>query len=296
MPMALIRPIEINTYNNSCVCTVGGGANTTCEISTGGYANILAVMRAFETEINAEMFAGQVDVYLSTDWKVVIHNADVLDNGTLTIDWDGGAGTTDTDLRDMIGFTANLSITHDSTSTATYTPQYCWLPTYEAADPEAWVYSPIFSGATSVSGALSGLALADGRYTRTPKWPVEKDTNSRIARATTTYEQVRCFEQFVNDVKTAAPTATTTEGINLKGFYLIHDRSVYTGSTPTVAIPTTMTSGGVDTELAAPDRYVYCSIEAGTVPDIALSTDGQQLYYDCSVPIHTATAPTWNRP
>jgi len=292
--MALCRPIEIHATNRDFTVDVGGGAQARV-VPVGVYGSILTALEELEDVIQGE--ANTSTVRLSTDWKVVISFSIDSSPVTTAVVW------TDQALGRLLGFTGNLS--GAASYTATYTPEYCWLPTYETSDAEQWEYKPKFSGATSVSGQLSGVALAGGRYDRTAEWPVEFDYNSKIMRATESFtwtsvyypQQIRCLEQFVDDVKNAAPTADDADGLNMKGFYVIHCRSVYTGSTPTVAIPSSMDSGGVMTQLSSsPDRYVYCSLQSGSLPSMPLASDDQSIYRDCSMTLHTATAPTWNQP
>lgn len=293
MPMALTRPIEITASNKDFRFGYDAVGPSVFAIPEGLYGSVLTLITEIEAAI-AVTYAN-IDVYLTSDFKIAF---DYTGASTITLDW------LDNDLGPLLGFYREGI--EAAPMVAGYTPQHCWLPTYETSDPEAWKYTPVFSGAVSVSGLLSGISLASGRYNRTATWPVEYDYNSKISRAVTstswaatTYypQQERCFEQFIDDVKTAEPTASTAEGINMKGFYIIHDRSVYTGTSPTVAIPSSMGSGGVDTEFSSsPDRYVYCSILPNALPSMPLSADGQQLFHDCSIPLHTATAPTWNQP
>jgi len=292
MPMALCRPIEVTTSNNSFTVSYDGGAATPCVLTQGVYGCILTLLDELEDSIQA--VAATADVFLSTAWKVQI-SAGVGHTIALVF--------TDTALGKLLGFTADPA--SGGTARADYTPEYCWLPTFENANPVTWTHAPTFAGGTSVTGLLSGVSLTSARYSAVPRWPAEADTNAKISRAVTEdvygggvtvyYPQAdRCFEQFWHDVREAAPSQTTADGLNLKGFYLIHDRSVYVSSVP---IPSSMDSGGVKTEAeTTPDRYVYCSIAGDAKPTIELSVDGQNLYYDVSMPIHTATAPTWNVP
>lgn len=295
MPMALCRPIEVTTSNDTFTVSYDGGAATPCALTNGVYGCILTLLDELEDAIQA--VAATADVFLSSDWEVQI-SAGVGHTIALVF--------SDTALGKLLGFSADPA--SGGTARADYTPEYCWLPTFENANPVTWTHAPTFAGGTSVTGLLSGVSLTSARYTAVPRWPVERDYNSKISRAVTEdvygggatvyYPQAdRCFEQFFFDIRDAAPTMTTADGLNMKGFYLIHDRSVYATSTPTVAIPSSMTSGGVQTELSTtPDYYVYCSIAGDARPSIELSADGQNLYYDVSIPVHTATAPTWNVP
>lgn len=293
MPMALCRPVEINDDNKNFSISYDGGGAVALTLPTGVYGSILTVLDELEDTIQASV--ASTNVYLSTTW----HTKIAVNLGhTLAITW------TDPALGLLLGYDGDC--TAAQINTAAYTPEYCWFPAYEASDPDAWRHEPTFAGSNAVNGLLAGLSFTPGRYTRTLEFPAERDYNAKISRAatvdtfgaTTFYpQQRRCFEQFATDVLAAAPTDTDSEGINMHGFYVVHDRSVYAGAAPSVAIPSSMDSGGVDTEFdTSPDRYVYVCPVAGAMPGLELFGDRQNIYYTCSLAVMTATAPPWNRP
>ncbi len=291
MTAALLRPIEIHDDNKNFRVEYNLGGMIAVVLSTGVYASILTLITEIETQ--CKTVSANATVYLDSSFKVTFAGSGT----TFTLDW------TDQALGRMLGFTGNLS--GEDTYTATYAPQYCWLPLRETSDNNPWLRKPVFKGSRAANGLLSGFNLAPIRQTREIQWPAEQGANVYKCRATTSYtwtstyypEQERCLEQFVEDVQGAAPSATTGSGLNMKGFYFVCDRSVYTGTSPTVAIPSSMNSGGVDFVLSSsPDRYVYCTVDKDSGFRPAATIPTEQTFFDVGLNVETASAPTWSQP
>lgn len=283
MTQGFLRPIEITSSNSGFTANYDAGGAVAKTIPSGVYGCILNVIAEFEDQIG-----NSVDVYLDANWKV---NIDAGGGHTIAIVWDG-TGATDTALRDMMGFTGNLAA--GQTHTATYTPQYCWLPTYQSADREYWGVRQrdTFRGSMAQNGRLAGVTSGPTIYYRPFTFEFETAVKTYRSSADVAAEQTRTFEEFMEQCRQAMPTDSSNP--NPKGFYYLPDRSIYTTSTPSTAIPDTMTSGGVDFALdSGADVYVFCHADVGGADDPSPAMPNNRDYYKIAFEAHTATAPTW---
>jgi hypothetical protein len=291
MTQAFLRPIEIvaDVNDGFSIAHDGGGAQAKT-LTAGTYANILVLLREFE--IVCQTVDVDCDVYLNADWKIVITTNPAQTNEFTLID---------EDLASLLGFTS-ATLADALTHTATYTPEYCWLPTYQSADREYWgrKQRDTFRGSMAQNGRLAGVTAGPTLNYRRFTYEFETAVKTYLSPATLAYtitstyypEQRRCFEYFMEQCRQVMPT--TSGEPSPKGFYYLPDRSVYTTSTPTVAIPTSMDSGGINFDLASsPDRYVFCHADVGGAGDPDPSLPAGRDYFKINFEAHTATAPTW---
>jgi hypothetical protein len=277
----------MTTSNNGFDGNYDAGGAVAKTIGVGVYGCFLNVLAEFVDQLKT-INAG-INAYIDANWKVVI---DAGGGHTIAIRWDGVDATRDTALRDMLGFTGNLAAAQ--THTATYTPQYCWLPTYQSADREYWGrrQADAFRGSMAQNGRLAGVTAGPTLYYRDFTFQYETAVKSYRSSADVVAEQTRTFEEFMEQCRQAQPT--TSGNPNPKGFYYVPDRSIYTTATPSTAIPDTMTSGGVDFELdTGADVYVFCHADVEGAGDPTPAIENNKNYYELQFTAHTATAPTW---
>lgn len=119
------------------------------------------ILDAFEDALNAAPGAAYWSVRLQASGAVrITYNS----TGTGTITW------TSTDLRNLLGFTGNLSLAQDAYSTATYAPGGCIVASCADEEDTGWQATP--TGVAS-SETLAGVAV------------VSDSTHRKISRACT---------------------------------------------------------------------------------------------------------------
>jgi hypothetical protein len=239
-----------------------------------------------------------LSAHINSDYKIVIAWSGP-DPGISGITW------TDPDLGKILGFRANETSTATS-HTATDTPLYTWLPTYHSNDQGRFWKEEDFAGGVSVSAMLSGISLTPSRRIRKITWDAEPAVKVAEEAAETsvtfdgTYypEEERCLEKFVSGARTVSPVDTDAEGLSLKGCYYVPDLDVYTGTSPTVAIPSSMDGGGHRLYLSSsPDRYLWCTIDK-TFATPKTRVNRSIAWYSVEVSLIACpnSVPAWNAP
>jgi hypothetical protein len=292
---ALVRPVEITASNNTLTVTwtgAGGGGPTAVNVPVGLYSSYYDVLDALSTALTATDVT--LSAYMNSDHKTVI----AASAGVVQVTF------TDEALGRFLGYRETTG--GAAAETATDTPQNCWIPTYYSYDDQRFflIQRDSWRGGKSVVGRLAGVKLTTDRYGRTIQWDANPATNVSPEAAQVTYQfngagdyyqpqAERCFEQFINDCRTATLQATTSENLNPKGCYYIHDWSGYISG----AHPTSMDSGGINFDLLTnPDTYVFCSPPTGGISRPNHVSNTAKNYYSVEVELTTATAPTWNVP
>ena len=285
MPEALLRPIEIGAATKDFTVTVGGGG-TSKALTTGIHASIITLLHEFEALCQA--YDGNITVRLSSDFKVVI----AISASTIAITW------ADTALGKLLGFTGNLSaaVSH----TATYTPEFCFLPTYHSYDGGRFAANQGdgFSGSVAIDGTLAGVSAGTPRLERTLAWSTESAAKvfKEAATVTATYsstnypEQLRCFEHFCLEARSVTTASGSTSA---KGCYFLPAREDWTGTSPTNALISTMTAGTERFNLAAsPSTYLFCHLDPRGPKEPRLRNDKTIAYYDIELFLRSAAIPS----
>jgi hypothetical protein len=293
---ALVRPVEISASNNTATVTWtggGGGGPTAVNVPVGMYSSYYDVLDAFNTLIVA-LYAG-LSATMDSNHKTVV----AASSGTVAVSF------TDVDFGRLLGYRANISAA--ASTTATDTPLNCWIPTVYTMDDQRFhvQQDQVFKGSRSVIGQLSGVQLTTGQYERILRWDAQPATNVFIEAAQTQYDwsgttyypqAERCFEQIMIDARTAKLSETTSNNLNPKGFYYIHDWTGYTAGSH----PTDLGSGGIKFDLGAgtvsPDTFVFCTPDPQGPPLPEHLDKTAKNYYSVQAGVLTATAPTWNKP
>ena len=291
--IALHRPVEITADNDTMEFAYDSQPLQSVSLDQGVYGSVMELLPELKTKIAATY--ANVDVYLNSDHKVTFAYS-----GATTIQ----LKFTDPDLGVLLGYYED-SIENASYYSADYVSPLIWLPTRETSDPDVWRLLENFKGSRTVNGQVSGVSITSDRYARKFEWPAEPVTNTLISRGTETVtynstdyhpDSAGCLGQWLADMRAARPT-TDANGLSLNGCYIIHDRSVYEGASPTVALPTSMDSGGIRTELSSsPDRYVWATVNPGDNVDTSPTIDDRCTYQDIKLGFETATAPSWSKP
>jgi hypothetical protein len=144
------------------------------------------------------------------------------------------------------------------------------------------------SGAVSSSGALSGLAIPAQRR-RTFKWSHELATNIGPEYAEDDTLADQCLDRFVDGARTVSGTLD----VSPRGMYYAVNLDQYTGTTPSTALPSTWDSGSVEfAKTSNPSQYVFCNVP-DPLPTPSREQESNTTYFDISITLQTATAPSW---
>jgi len=294
MQQAICRAIEVDTSTDTLTVQVAGGAVRTLTPSHSLYANILSLLQDLATQ---EIW-GEFTIGINSSYKVVITavagDVAVAVGGTLG----AVAGTANT----ILGFTGEESVSA-GVFTAAYTPQGMWLPTYITSDTNRWTEAPgeTFRGSMGADGNLSGVSYT-ARRKRTLTWPWEfnynaieyaddasdSDEKGYIARAQ------RSFTRVITDARQTALAYSGSGNLHCKGVYFIHDLDAFQGVTANNwPASTSWTSGNLITDTTSDDwlGFIFCS--AGPPTITGASDDTQRAYYDLSLELTSAVAPSW---
>jgi len=277
-----LRPIEITADNNTF--TVSRGP-TTISLPTGLYANIVTVMASMNNSVRNDG-AGPV--------SFTIRYADGYD--FLTYANTAGADVTwdDTDLRDLLGFTTNL--TGGSTFNSDYSPAYAWVPTFNKANQSVFEVDQRreFIGKMASDGTIAGTTAGPTIHYLDLEFQHELATNIFESKCTNAYEVERCLETFGREARTAYPSVDTI--LSPKGFYYYPDANVLHTDPPyTTSNDYEITDSGdihFDYSSSA-DEYVFCHLDTIGYRKVSGSPSLPQgmLRYNVNLEIHTAPAP-----
>lgn len=262
-----MRPILVSASNKDF--TYDGGADA---LTTGVYPNVASLVYELATQCTG------VTATFSSAFKVVLTKG-----SNFTLAWG------DTALRDLFGFTGDLS--GAATYTATYTPQYCWFPSRVRSDNNRWeddekIY---WKGREALSGNVCGVATGASIYRTTIEYEALYDYECLMSRCHSAIEQYRCLEYFA---RYSRSTYGAYSDVSPSGFYYFPD---YTAVT--VGNSATYTSGNATQfhYTSSPTTFAFCHFDADWYPNFkATIKNAQTDWQDVSIDIHTATAPTWS--
>ena len=294
MAEALLRPIEIITGTNDNF-TVAGNVKT---IPGGLYHNILTLLNEIEDWIQTEY--ANVTISITSANKIKFSKSDA-GNALIT--------AVDEPLAIILGdVNQTITVPGESSVTMAYPPTHCWFPTYQSCDRSRWLInqSETWAGATAINGRTAGISTGDDIYRREFEWMFESAANTMLTGETTSFSiggndyfpnQARCFEYFVQQARTAQPSAADVA--NPKGFYYVPHFEEYREDYAVSgwSLPATMTSyNGVTLELSCEEsRYLYCHIDApATIPAADNSLPVGQDHYTVRLPAHSAALPTFD--
>lgn len=277
-----LRPVDY-TYTGDAFSVSGGGEYD--DFSEGTYANVVGLVHSVCAHLynNAE---GTVLWSFSDDFKIQLEGS----GSGLTLEWD------DTTLRDILGFTgASTVIPNGSTVTATYTPQYCWIPGFQRADRGGWSQdlASVAVGEEAEDGTWVGIAAGGSTvYRQSILFGMELETNLVISSFDSDeFKRARCLETFMHGALTAMPTSATSA--NPQGFWFfpdINDCYIGAGTLPATAPFSEDSDDGVHYDT---DTRTFCAIKPRELealrgsPSLSRST----LRYGYSFKFHTAPVP-----
>jgi hypothetical protein len=267
-----MRPIEITSSNDSVTFNA-----TAVTIPNGTYANFVTLGYALRTAIRTVSGLGAAGVsFNGTTGKTNMACATAF-----SVTW------TDTALRDIFGYTGNLS--SGTSHTSTYRPLYAWFSDYAPSDRNTWAldHRSTFAGGMSRSGELVGMSTGPAIYKRTMVFDAETADNIfRSANTTSGAGWHRCLETFIEGARSAAPTVSTNAPNH--GFWYWYNAS-------TISILDVMPS---DFQMESTTGSVFgawCHLTPEGMRTPSASLGVKRDWYQVSLDIHSATVPTWDR-
>lgn len=294
---ALFRPIEwtstataYSTFEPS-----GAGFGTARTLDAGVFGMLPALLFQIQDDTDAQITNFEAGIYGSGDNFGLVYFRS--DTDTFKIEW------TNTDLRDMLGFTGTSSTSSSSGGynviVGTYRPKYTWFSSFGTADRSTWKTKPggNFSGSISQNGRLSGITTGDTLYHWTLSVVMEEDRwvwesldenqNVVVANADPKDEE-RSLEYFLRQARQVTPSSGTT--VNPRGFYLWYDAS-------TITTTATFTREGIHhVSTSNPDLYAFCSIQTGGWSAPSPAIDRTRERWNLGLPLIKAAPPTWTAP
>lgn len=264
---ALFRPIEITSANNGLTITGTGAVSA----DTGVYGGLPMLLWEL-TDICGAAYTWSLD---STDgYKVKV----VGTSGNFDVTF------TETPLRDLLGFTANL--TGAATYTATNYPQFSFIPSFGRSNLDAfWLDRNVVRGTNAHSGAYSGVSTGRDNQMKRLEFPLELAERVADEFGLSAYDKDSNWSTFEYGCRTVQATAAANP--SPKGFYLFPDVD------DAVSGIQSMDSGGLTFKYtSSPDTYVFCQPK-GSIATPSAGIPNSRIRYDISCYLTTADAPTW---
>ena len=285
MTELLARPIEITSANYRFQINTNGAGTSNVDLDLGVYASIFTLLYELETKLQASPSGANFSVRLTTDFKIKIAHSSL----TFLLTW--GLPP----LGRLLGYRAAASGVV-STHTATDTPENVWLPSFWSSDGSQFAADQkTVSASLNVVGQTSAVSLTGDTFGRSATWEVQTASNvyksawdSSYSWGSTFYpEQDRCLETLSLLARSVTLASEDSNNINPKGVYFINDVTDWQGDAPTNALPSSMDSGGINSD------YIFCSIATDGMGNPSRSVDKSKDYYSVSIDLTSATAPTW---
>jgi hypothetical protein len=273
---ALLRPIEITASSDSFSTTVSGFVvNYTME--SGTYASILTLAGGLYDKLSGlSGFAVTFGTSGATAGYITISSS-----ATFALTW------TDTELRDILGFSGNLS--GQTSYTATYRPKYTWISDYTPRDREWWHlnHRETYNGSVARNGDLVGLANGNQIYYRTLGFDAETGANVFNSLTGSTAAERYTLETMIEGARGAAPaTATNAPTHGLWYVYDIADLARQTKAQMTAA-------NGRKHGLS---KWAWCHLDKDGMKEPKASLGVGRDWYSLEIDLHTADEPTWDAP
>ncbi len=259
---AILGMIEVDKDNDELVIITTSGTFTLIP-TRNTYANIIDLAKDLNTQL-----IGFGNLWLNDDFKITIT---FISRDIVSI-----SGT----LNDILG---GFYTAIGSSATYVYIPLYSWIPRYRSNDGKwfAEESDSIIKGSIGVSGNLSGIAYTP-RQKKSFEWPFVKRENVFATGAEN--DSNRSFETVINDSRAKVLQYADSGNIYCKGVYYISSIADYTGHY------SKLTHDWVD-GIANDETYVFCTADAPSVGGQSNPTVNK--YYDVTLMLTTATAPTW---
>lgn len=270
-----LRPVEITSSNDSF--TVNATALT---LDNGTKSCVLTVMKRVRTAIRTVAGMSAATVTIGNDPTSSTYGKVTIANGTaFTVTW------TDVALRNMLGFTGNLS--SNTTHTATNRPLYTWFSDYTPSDRNTWAldHRGTFAGGMSRAGELVGLATGPAIYKRTMTFDAETGANIFRAQCVEgSAEYYRCLETFIEEARSSCPTVSTHAPTH--GFWYWYD-----GSSLEIQSSLLYTGFHMERSSSTP-AWCHFNPEGMRTPTASLGV--KRDWYSVSLDIHSAAVPAWD--
>lgn len=288
--MTTVRPVFLRPYQ--CVYTGNAfsisGGDSYADFPQGTYANVLSLARSICNHLDND--AVPIVASMSDDFKIQLTPTGI----SPTIVWDN------TDIRDALGFTgASTALTSGVTTTATYRPEYVWIPQYQRGDQGGFARDlrNVAAGSRCADGTWVGIGVEDVQvYETNIAFPMELETNLVVdAEDSDVYTAERCLETFM--VGALTETVVNDDCVSPRGFWYYPDinqaiaqlimggTDAWAASATDIGVHFGWTSGA--------DTKVFCAVEPGELGDLRASPSLPvgRLRYGYEFSFHTCPAP-----
>jgi hypothetical protein len=197
-----------------------------------------------------------------------------------------GITWTDTALRDMLGFTVNLTGNYSYQSGNRM--RNVWISDYTPSDRTWWAlrHSDTYAGSLTRQGDLVGLHTGNSIYHRTLSFDAETGDNVFKSLCSTAEAEYSTLEHFVENVRSSAPAVSAHAPTH--GFWYLYD----------VADFTIYDFGGAMSDYTGLDhsryKWQWCHLSADGIDTPAPSLGNTRDWYSTQIKINTATPPTFD--
>lgn len=274
---AFLRPLYWGSTSN--VATIGA---TGVAVSDLSYSSVAALL--YEFGVVGAVANAQFRVRFSSTSPLVVELY-TADSSTFSVTWN------DTDFRDILGFTGNLS--GANSYTATHRARYTWVPTHINARQSFFAlnHQERFSGRTAKSGVIAGVNVSGSDiYYRDFSFEFEPAANVSNNFSASDYTNAIDLDSFYTGATTALPDGAGENPIT--GFYYYPD---YTDVETDTYTPTNVGVQGIDLETRV-NKTVFCNFVIGSIEQHSASLPVTLERISVGFSVHTATAPTWVDP
>lgn len=268
------RPIFLRPIYNASTATMFVYNSSNVSIEAGVYASILTLAKEIKDKIAA--VDATFDISIGTDFKLTFSAT-----SSFTLNFSQST------MRDILGFTGNLS--GSASQTASYTPSHLWFPTYAQADQSEFRYDhgERFSGRTAMDGTTAGVKLDSLNLQRKSfSFGYEPNYNVGVVYARDDYEEQRCLDTFLDGARFSIPTDSNEVASTGAWYYPDYTDAALTSDMSTNA-------GNDFYRTSSPSTHVFCHVVPGSIANYTPAVPVTREFWNVGFSVTTAAAPSW---
>jgi hypothetical protein len=265
---AIMGTVEVDSSSEVFVIQRTTGGDWTYTPTENIFPNMLAMVRDMQAQEDAD-----IDIYINSNNIIVFDCTSVITGIGGSPNIYSLVGSPAISGNDLVG---------------QFTPQRSWFPEFRSDDGKWFTVESenVFRGTQGVTGNLSGISYT-ARQARDFTWPFIGATNAITDAATDDiFIYNGCFEHVINQSRSNTLQYEGSGNVYCKGVYYIVDFSKYQGASAT--LPSSWGQGQAN---IGTNNYVFCS--AGPPRIGGNSNPRENLYFDLSLRLTTAKAPSW---
>jgi hypothetical protein len=269
---ALLRPIEITSSSDSFIAQLDGYVGQIITVENGTYASILTLAKA--------LFSSGYTVSFVTSGSTAGHIT-ISHTTNFSINW------TDTELRDILGFSGNLS--GANSYTGTYRPKYMWISDYTPRDREWWhlLHKDTYDGSVARTGELVGLANGNTLYHRTLGFDAETADNVFSSLCASDAEARSCLDTLIEGARSSTPAVAAHAPTH--GLWYVYDIA-------DLAPKTKAQMSAANGIRHTASKWAWCHLSPKGLAEPRASLGVGRDWWSLEIDLHTANEPTWDAP